>query len=64
MVSAAAISRLLDDPALRTRIGAAGRARVFERYTWAATAEGTVEQYRSELRARAFSARAAQGRAC
>ena len=61
---AAAISRLLDDPALRTRIGAAGRARVFERYTWAATAEGTVEQYRSELRARAFSARAAQGRAC
>jgi glycosyltransferase involved in cell wall biosynthesis len=50
---AAAISRLLDDAALRTRIGRAGRARVFERYTWAATAKGTVEQYRAELRARA-----------
>src|SRR5712691_1286409 len=47
---AAAISRLLDDPALRSRIGSAGRARVFERYTWAATAEGTVEQYRAELK--------------
>ena len=53
---AAAISRLLDDPDLRTRIGAAGRARVFERYTWAATAAGTVEQYRAELRARELRA--------
>ena len=61
---AAAITRLLDDPALRRRIGAAGRARVFERYTWAATAEGTVEQYLSELRARALRARTARGRAC
>ena len=50
---AAAMSRLLDDPALRTRIGTAGRARVFERYTWAATAEGTVAQYRAELEAAA-----------
>ena len=61
---AAAISRLLDDPALRTRIGAAGRARVFERFTWAATAEGTVEQYRAELRARELRASEAQGPAC
>ena len=50
---AAAINRLLDDPALRTRIGLAGRERVFERYTWAATAKGTVEQYRAELAAHA-----------
>jgi glycosyltransferase involved in cell wall biosynthesis len=50
---AAAINRLLDDPGLRTRIGTAGRGRVFERYTWAATARGTVEQYRAELAAHA-----------
>jgi glycosyltransferase involved in cell wall biosynthesis len=50
---AAAINRLLDDPARRTRIGLAGRERVFERYTWAATAKGTVEQYRTELAAHA-----------
>jgi glycosyltransferase involved in cell wall biosynthesis len=49
---AAAINRLLDDAALRTRIGVAGRDRVFERFTWARTAEGTVEQYREELRVR------------
>jgi glycosyltransferase involved in cell wall biosynthesis len=55
---AAAISRLLDDPALRSRIGSAGRARVFERYTWAATAQGTVEQYRAELRAHEARVRA------
>src|SRR4030088_3138092 len=50
---AAAICRLLDDPALRTRVGHAGRARVFELYTWAATAQGTVDQYRAELQAAA-----------
>jgi glycosyltransferase involved in cell wall biosynthesis len=50
---AAAINRLLDDPDLRARIGTAGRGRVFERYTWAATAKGTVEQYRAELSAHA-----------
>jgi glycosyltransferase involved in cell wall biosynthesis len=68
---AAAICRLLDDPALRTRIGHAGRARVFERYTWAATAQGTVEQYRAELQAAELqaaglqaAARRARGRAC
>ena len=69
---AAAISRLLDDPALRTRIGAAGRARVFERYTWAATAAGTVAQYRAALQAaelqaaelKAAALEAARRRAC
>jgi glycosyltransferase involved in cell wall biosynthesis len=58
---AAAIGRLLGDPALRRQIGTAGRTRVFERFTWAATAEGTVEQYRAELAARAASAPAQAG---
>lgn len=48
---AAAILRALDDPALRARIGAAGRQRVLERFTWRATAVGTVEQYRQVLEA-------------
>jgi glycosyltransferase involved in cell wall biosynthesis len=33
------ISRLLLDPALRARMGAAGRARVQEGFTWAMRAE-------------------------
>jgi len=44
---AGAIGRLLDDPALRQRIGAAGRARVLDRFTWEVTAKGTAECYRS-----------------
>ncbi len=46
---AAAIGRLLDDAALRARIGAAGRARVLDRFTWKATAEATVAEYRRVL---------------
>ena len=46
---AAALRRALDEPVLRERIGAAGRARVLERFTWRKTAEGTVEQYRALL---------------
>jgi glycosyltransferase involved in cell wall biosynthesis len=46
---AGAIGRLLDDPALRARIGAAGRARVLERFTWQATARATVAQYRRAI---------------
>ena len=46
---AAALARALDDAALRDRIGAAGRARVLDRFTWRRTAEGTVEQYRALL---------------
>jgi hypothetical protein len=46
---AAAIGRLLDDDDLRDRIGAAGRARVLKEFTWRATAEGTVGQYRALL---------------
>jgi hypothetical protein len=35
--------------ALRERIGAAGRQRVIERWTWRHTAVGTVEHYLSVL---------------
>ncbi len=46
---AMALGRALDDPALRERLGAAGRERVSRRFTWRATAEATVEQYRALL---------------
>jgi glycosyltransferase involved in cell wall biosynthesis len=46
---ATAIVRALDDPALRARIGAAGRARALERFTWRRTAEATVDHYRALL---------------
>lgn len=40
------IGRALDDAGLRSRLGDAGRERVLSRFTWRATAEGTIEQYR------------------
>jgi glycosyltransferase involved in cell wall biosynthesis len=46
---AAALVRTLDDAPLRVRVGAAGRRRALERFTWRRTAEGTVEQYRALL---------------
>jgi glycosyltransferase involved in cell wall biosynthesis len=46
---AAALVRALDDAALRDRIGAAGRARVLERFTWRRTAEATADHYRALL---------------
>jgi glycosyltransferase involved in cell wall biosynthesis len=42
---AAAVLELLDDAELRARLADAGRRRVLERFTWRATAEGTVRQY-------------------
>jgi glycosyltransferase involved in cell wall biosynthesis len=45
--------RALDDADLRARIGAAGRTRALERFTWRATALGTVENYRALLEERA-----------
>jgi glycosyltransferase involved in cell wall biosynthesis len=42
---AAALRRLLGDPALRTRLGEAGRARVEARFTSARMAEGTLACY-------------------
>ena len=49
---AAAIRRGLEDPAMRARIGAAGRERVSRLYTWRQTAQRTVEQYREVLEMR------------
>ncbi len=49
-----ALERGLDDPELRAKIGAAGRARVSELYTWRQTAVRTVEQYREVIEMRAF----------
>ena len=44
---AAAIGRLLDDPDLRARLGAAGRRRVLGRFTWKVTAAGTAACYQA-----------------
>ena len=46
---AAAIRRGLDNAELRNRIGAAGRQRVVERWSWRHCASLTVDQYREVL---------------
>jgi glycosyltransferase involved in cell wall biosynthesis len=46
---AVAIGRLLDDPELRAHMGAAGRRRVIERFTWTRTAAATAEMYRQVI---------------
>ncbi|MGA4842301.1 glycosyltransferase family 4 protein [Streptomyces sp. G45] len=46
---AAGLNRLLGDADLRARLGAAGRARVLARFTWAQAAKGTVERYREAI---------------
>jgi glycosyltransferase involved in cell wall biosynthesis len=46
---AAKIAMALDEPELRARIGAAGRQRVLDRWTWRHTAVGTIEHYRALL---------------
>jgi glycosyltransferase involved in cell wall biosynthesis len=46
---ATAIGTLLDDADLRRRLGAAGRRRVLQRYTWQAAARATADQYREVL---------------
>ncbi|QNP72991.1 glycosyltransferase family 4 protein [Streptomyces roseirectus] len=46
---AAGLGRLLGDPQLRARLGAAGRERVLSRFTWARAAEGTVAHYREAI---------------
>jgi glycosyltransferase involved in cell wall biosynthesis len=42
---AAAVGRLLDSPAERERLGAAGRARATSRFSWTAVAEATTAAY-------------------
>jgi glycosyltransferase involved in cell wall biosynthesis len=49
---AGAIARLLDDAALRARLGAAGRERVVRRFTWQVTAAGTAACYQAMLEGR------------
>ncbi|MEW1868673.1 glycosyltransferase family 4 protein [Streptomyces caelestis] len=46
---AAALTRLLGDPELRARLGAAGRERVLRNFTWARAAQGTVARYREAM---------------
>jgi glycosyltransferase involved in cell wall biosynthesis len=49
---AAKIKAALADPSGRDRIGAAGRQRVVEQWSWRLTAERTVDQYRALLSSR------------
>ncbi|MGW1000867.1 glycosyltransferase family 4 protein [Streptomyces sp. NPDC002520] len=53
---AAGLTRLLGDPELRARLGAAGRERVLRHFTWARAAEGTVARYREAVSAAAGQA--------
>ncbi len=47
-----AIRQLLDDEALRLRLGANGRRRVMERFTWQVTARGTAACYDAVMNGR------------
>jgi glycosyltransferase involved in cell wall biosynthesis len=53
---AAGLLRALGDAELRKRLGAAGRRRTLERFTWPVTARLTAEQYRVLLDERASAA--------
>lgn len=57
---AAALLRLLGDAELRTRLGAAGRERVLNRFTWEQAARGTADLYREAVAARRRPAPAAR----
>ena len=56
---ASAIGQLLDDPQRRAAMGAAGRLRVLEHFTWKRAAERTVDVYREAIEER-FRARRRQ----
>jgi glycosyltransferase involved in cell wall biosynthesis len=46
---AAAIGTLLDDPERRARMGAAGRRRVMDKFSWRSVAEATVAAYQRAI---------------
>ena len=46
----AAVTALLDDPERRRRMGAAGRRRVLERFSWRAVAAATAQAYEEAVR--------------
>lgn len=46
---AQALLRLLDDPELAAKIGAGGRARATERYSWSAVAKATADRYQAAI---------------
>ena len=48
---AAALSRLLGDPELCARLGAAARRRAVARFTWRAAAAATADRYRARIEA-------------
>jgi len=52
---AAAMARLLDQPALRDRYAGRGLQRVSARYTWQAVAAATADHYRAAIAARGAS---------
>ena len=54
---AAVLRRLHDSPGERERVGAAGYARVQERFTWSAVAQATVRHYKDAIARRAGAAR-------
>ena len=45
----AALASLIDDPALRRRLGESGRQRVIERYDLAANVERLADQFRTKV---------------
>jgi glycosyltransferase involved in cell wall biosynthesis len=46
---AAAVEALLDDPQRRQRMGAAGRQRVLDEFSWRAVAEATAAAYQRAI---------------
>ena len=59
-----ALGELLDDPERRARMGAAGRQRALERFTWRAVAESTAAVYRRAIDAAAVPAEQQEENAC
>jgi glycosyltransferase involved in cell wall biosynthesis len=54
---AAALLRALEDPGLRSRLGAAGRDRAMARFTWHETARATADHHRAAIEEAAIRSR-------